>query len=410
MSLNPLQIRSDFPIFQTWEARGEPFIYLDNAATTQRPQRVLDAVNSFYTETNGNVHRSPHRVGEEATVRFESARKNVARFVGVADESQIIFTRGTTDSINLIAGMLSLQWLKPGDVILTSASEHHSNLLPWQFAAKRSGAQLEFIPLTPEGNFDLDSLQANWPARTKVVAFQHVSNVLGSVRQIKELIELAKASGAISVIDGAQAVPHLPVDFSKLGCDFYSFSGHKMCGPTGIGVMYGRRELLERFDPLFGGGEMIRKVELRESTFNVLPYKFEPGTPNIAGAIGLGAAAEYLTTIGMESVHSYLSTLTDYALNRLGSIPHLNLLGGNVERTSAISFTIDDCHPHDIATFCDEAGVFIRAGHHCAQPLMSWLDLPATSRASFYIYNSVGEVDRLCDVLGGLRKRLGYGD
>jgi cysteine desulfurase/selenocysteine lyase len=408
--LNPERVRSEFPIFRSYEARNEPFIYLDNAATTQKPKAVIQAESDFYEKSCANIHRSPHKIGVEATEQFEAARGKVAAFLGTSDVGEIIFTRGTTEGINLVSGILAGQLLQPGDVILLTLAEHHSNLIPWQMAAKRSGATLEFVKLHAPGVLDVEEIEANWNPRTKVFAFQHASNVLGTIHPVKELCRIARANGAISVIDGAQAAPHVPVNVKEIDCDFYAFSGHKVVGPTGIGALYGRRALLEKFDPIFGGGEMILKVSPTSATYNVIPYKFEPGTPNIAGAIGLGAALDYLMSVGMENIDSYLAELTSKAIERMGQVKGLTIHGPVKGRTGAISFWLDGCHPHDIASILDTFGIAVRAGHHCAQPLMKWLDVPATARAAFYIYNTESEIESLATALERARKVLGHDD
>lgn len=402
--IDPYQIRRDFPIFLH---RQPPFIYLDNAATTQKPRSVIQAESEFYQNWNANVHRSPHRIGMEATERFEKARETVARFINAQPE-EIIFTRGTTEAINLVAGILAQQYLNPGDTILLTPAEHHSNLIPWQMAARRTQSRLQFVELTDEGRFNGDEIKRSWDSSIKVFAFQHASNVLGTIHQVEELCRLARSHGALTVVDGAQAAPHLKLDMKRLGCDFYAFSGHKVCGPTGIGVLYGRRELLESFDPIWGGGEMILKVTLRGATYNQIPYKFEPGTPNIAGAVGLGAALDYLESIGMENIAEYVEHLAQEAYDALSLVSQLRLFGPRSGRTGALSFWIEGLHPHDIATFLDQEGIAVRAGHHCAQPLMELLQVPATTRASFYIYNTDEEIDLLVRALRKTQSILSY--
>ncbi|MBM3329277.1 MAG: SufS family cysteine desulfurase [Calditrichaeota bacterium] len=405
--LNPHSIRADFPIFAARERSGEPFIYLDNAATTQKPQAVIDALCDYYGTTNANVHRSPHRIGMEATERFEGARVTVSRFLNATEPAELIFTRGTTEAINLAAGLLAGQVIGEGDVILCTPSEHHSNLIPWQMAAQRIGARLEFVTLQKEGRFDLDEIAAQWHPQTKVFAFQHASNVLGTIHPVADLCRMARERGAVTVVDGAQAAPHLKVDVQELGCDFYAMSAHKICGPTGIGALYGRREWLDRLNPIWGGGEMILKVSLTSATYNEIPFKFEPGTPNIAGAVGFGAAIEYMEGIGMGNVAAYLDDLAAYAYDLIKDIDGVTVFGPREGRTGAISFWVEGVHPHDIASFLDADGISVRAGHHCAQPLMQWLDLPATARASFYIYNTRDEADELARSIVKTRKVMG---
>jgi len=408
MKLDPLAIRNDFPIYQSFEQRGEPFIYLDSAATTQRASAVIEAEMNYYRNVNANVHRSPHKIGMEATDLFEGARRSVARFLGTPDEAEIIFTKGTTEAINTVALLLGEQLLKPGDVILTTPSEHHSNLIPWQMAARRSGATLDFTSLGADGSLDLEEIAAKWNPKTKVFAFQHASNVTGVVHPARELCKLARERGAISVVDGAQAAAHIPVAVRDLRCDFFAFSGHKVCGPTGIGALYGKRELLERFDPVFGGGEMVLKVARTSTTYQTIPFKFEPGTPNIAGAIGLGAAVEYLMKLGVNNVESYLNELAGFAYERLSQVEGVTVHGPRSDRTSAMSFTLAGCHPHDIASILDTEGISIRAGHHCAQLLMQHLGIPASARASFYFYNTKKEVELLVQALERTKKVLRY--
>jgi len=402
--LDPFGIRGDFPIFDTFRSKGEPLIYLDNAATTQKPAVVLQALERYYTTANANVHRSPHRIGAEATEQFERSRARIASFIGARESAELIFTRGTTESLNLVAGILAQQLLKPGDVILLTPSEHHSNLVPWQMAAERTSAALEFVDLLPDGTLDPDSIRTNWNPATRVFAFQHASNVLGTIYPAGELCRIAAERGAISVVDGAQAVPHSRVDVAALGCDFYAFSGHKMVGPTGVGGLYGRRGMLERFNPIFGGGEMIRKVSRHHSTYADLPHKFEPGTPDISGAIGLAAAVEYLEALGMDSIEEYIADLTQYAFGRLQAVDLLTLYGPVQGRTGAISFNFADVHPHDVASILDSDGIAIRAGHHCAQPLMEWLGVQSTARASIYFYNTRDEIDALVAGFGKVRE------
>ena len=406
MSLDPQKIRAFFPIYRHYDKIGEPFIYLDNAATTQKPDDVIDAEADFYGNFCANVHRSPHTIGEQATDFFEAARSTTAKFLNTPDSAQVIFTSGTTGSINLVSHILSGQLLQPGDVILLTPSEHHSNLVPWQMAAAKTGAILEFIDIHHDGTFDYDSIRRNWNPRTKIFAFQHASNVTGAIHDAQMLCNLARENDAISVVDGAQAAPHYPIDLSNLDCDFYAFSGHKCIGPTGIGVLYGRRELLDKYSPVFGGGEMIRKVGRMSSTYNDLPYKFEPGTPNIAGAIGLGAALEYLMNLGIDGISEYVEELAEYAIERLSQVKGLTLVGPRKHRTGAISFNLKGCHPHDVASILDHQGIAIRAGVHCAEPLMECLGVASTARASFYFYNTHQEVDILVDALETAKRTL----
>ena len=401
------QIRNDFPILSS-KIDQKPLIYLDNAASTQKPQFVIDAITNFYSNSYSNVHRSPHRLGADATDMFEGARVKVGKFLNAYESEEVIFTRGTTESINLLAGIAAQQILQPDDVILLTLSEHHSNLIPWQMAAARVGAKLEFVQLLKDGSFDIDRMKENWNPKTKIFAFQHASNVMGTVHPVKELCAYARERNVMTVIDGAQSVPHMKVDVQELGCDFYAFSAHKMCGPTGIGVLWGKREMLERFDPIFGGGEMINKVDLENASYNVIPYKYEPGTPNIAGAIGMGAAVDYLTAVGLDDIERYVDELATYAVARLAEVPDITLYGPPKGRTGAVSFWVGTIHPHDIASILDMNRICIRAGHHCAEPLMHWLNVPATARASFYFYNTKDEVDTLVESLQEAYEVMGY--
>jgi len=398
MSLDSISVRRDFPIFDS-DFNGKPLIYLDNAATTQKPNQVIDAISNFYRTSYANVHRSPHSIGAAATDQFEAGRTKVAEFINAADSSEVVFTRGTSESINIVAGILAEQVLKPGDVILITPSEHHSNIVPWQMAARRSGAVLEYINLHDEGIFDLDEIARNWNSRTKIFAFQHASNVLGTIHPVDKLCRIASERGCFSLVDGAQSAPHIPLDMQQYGCDFYALSAHKMCGPSGIGALWAKRELLERFEPIFGGGEMIRKVSLQDAEWNDIPYKFEPGTPNIAGSVGWGAAIDYLTGLGLDEVNRYVEELAVYAVEQLNNVEGLSTHGPRTARTGAVSFWIDHTHPHDISSILDADGIAVRSGLHCAEPLVNWLGLPATTRASFYIYNTREEVDILVKAL-----------
>jgi cysteine desulfurase/selenocysteine lyase len=388
--------RDDFPVLRRELRPGIPLVYLDSAATSQKPRVVLQAMQTFYELHNANIHRGVHRLAEEATEAFESARQAVAAFIGVSDARQIIFTRNTTESINLVAHTWARANLSAGEVILLSEMEHHSNLVPWQMLATERGLRLEFIPVTDGGELDLAALPALLELRPRLVAVTHMSNVLGTVNPLEAIIRQAHQAGAIVVVDGAQAVPHLPVDVAALEADFYAFSAHKMCGPTGIGALYGRLELLEAMPPFLGGGDMIKRVELRSFEANSVPHKFEAGTPAIAEAIGFGAAAEYVASAGREAIHAHEQSVAGYAIERLEEIPGVRVFGPPVERRGGVvSFTLDGVHPHDIAQVLDSEGVAIRAGHHCAMPLHARLGLPASARASFYLYNTESEVDAL---------------
>jgi cysteine desulfurase / selenocysteine lyase len=399
------EIRQDFPILQR-QVHGKPLVYLDSTASSQKPNVVIDAMSHYYQSYNANVHRGVYEISEEATLAMDKARLKIARFINARQSKQIVFTRNTTESINLVAYSWGNANIHAGDLIVLTEMEHHSNLVPWQLLAQRAGAQLEFVPVTDDGLLDLDVYRQLLQRRPKLVAFTHISNVLGTVNPVQEMIALAHEAGAVALIDAAQSVPHIPVDVQALDADFLCFSSHKMLGPTGIGVLYGKRALLEEMPPFIGGGDMIRTVGLRESTWNDLPWKFEGGTPAIAEAVGFGAAIDYLNAIGMDAVQQHERDITAYALTQLAGVPNLTIYGPkSVEgRGGVISFTLGDIHPHDLASILDqECGVAIRAGHHCAQPLMERYDLAATARASFYIYTVKEEVDIL--VQGLLKAR-----
>lgn len=398
-------IRKDFPILSR-QVHGKPLVYLDSTASSQKPQAVIDAMSTYYQTYHANVHRGVYALSEEATAAMEKARIKVARFINARQGKQIIFTRNTTESINLVAYSWGGANIHAGDLIILTIMEHHSNLIPWQLLAERAGARLEFIPVTDDGLLRLDVYEQLLQQQPKLVAFTHMSNVLGTINPAKQMIEQAHAAGATVLVDAAQSVPHLPVDVQELDADFLCFSGHKMLGPTGIGLLYGKRELLEAMPPFMGGGEMIGKVGLRKSTWNVLPWKFEAGTPAIAEAIGQGVAVDYLSALGMENVLRHEQAITDYALQQLQSVPGLTIYGPQSadRRGGVISFTLGDIHPHDLASILDqEMGVAVRAGHHCAQPLMEHFGLAATARASFYVYTIPEEIDVLVQ---GLHKAL----
>ncbi len=400
LELNVESIRKDFPIFQR-TVRGKRLIYLDSAATAQKPRCVIEAEREFYERYNANVHRGAYLIAEEATAAYEAAREKVAHFLNAPSKETILFTRGTTEAINLVAYSWGWANLREGDEILLTEMEHHSNIVPWQLIAERRGAKIKVVPITDDGVLDMDAFARSLSERVKIVAVTHVSNVLGTVNPVKEICRKAHEVGAVVLVDGAQAAPHLPVDVQDIGCDFYALSGHKMCGPTGSGALYGRKELLEAMPPFLGGGEMIRTVTFERTTFNDVPYKFEAGTPPIAQAIGLGAAVDYLTRIGMEQIRAHEMELVAYALERLREVPHLTLYGEAPpeKRGGVIAFNLGDIHPHDLATFLDAHGICIRAGHHCAQPLMRRLGVAATARVSFYLYNTPDEVDALVTAL-----------
>ena len=389
------KIRADFPVLDQI-VNDEPLIYLDNAATTQKPQAVLDVLNHYYLQDNANVHRGVHTLAERATAEFEAARKKVQQFIHANSNKEIIFTKGTTDSLNIIAQSYG-EFIQDGDEIVISKMEHHANLIPWQQLAKRKQAVLRYIPLTADGHLDVQAAKTIINEKTAIVALSQVSNVLGTVNPVKKIAQLAHQHKAIMVVDGAQAVAHMPVDVQDLDCDFYCFSGHKMCGPTGIGVLYGKQTLLEKMEPVAFGGEMIDFVDLYESTWTDLPWKFEPGTPNIASAIGLGAAIDYLEKIGMQTIHEYEQAIVAELLPKLQQIDGLTIYGPQnpAEHTAVIAFNLDHLHPHDVASALDMQGIAVRAGHHCAQPLIKELGCFATARASFYFYNTKEEADQL---------------
>jgi cysteine desulfurase/selenocysteine lyase len=403
--MNALEIRKDFPIFEQ-VINGHPLVYLDSAATSQKPRAVIEALERYYREANSNVHRGVHTLGSRATEAYELAREKVARFINAPTANQVIFTRGTTESLNMVAYGYARQKLHEGDEIVLTPAEHHSNLIPWQQAARVTGATLKYIPLQEDGTITLDDVRETITENTKLVAIAHVSNVLGTIHPIREIAKLAHAVGAVLVVDGAQSVPHMPVDVQNLDCDFLAFSGHKMCGPTGVGVLYGKRELLEQMEPTYFGGEMIDVVELYEATWKEIPWKFEGGTPIIAGAIGLGAAIDYLTQIGVEEIRRHDQELAAYALERLQALPGVTVYGpkGGKDRGGLVTFNVEGVHPHDVSTVLDSEGIAIRAGHHCAQPLMRWLKVPATARASFYLYNTEADVDALVHGLNTVKE------
>ena len=391
-------LRADFPILHQ-QVNGEPLVYFDNAATSQKPRQVIASLTRYYEQDNANVHRGLHELSNRATDAFEAARKKVARFIGAASADEIIFTRGTTESINLVAQVWAAQFLKEGDVILLTGMEHHSNLVPWQLAARRSGAVLRHIPVLDDGTLDLTAIDALLTGRVKLMACVHVSNSLGTINPVRELCAKARALGVTTLIDGAQAVGHLPVNVLEIGCDFYAFSGHKMCAPTGIGALYGRAEMLASMQPWHGGGEMIESVTLETSTYKAAPQRFEAGTPDIAGVIGLGAAVDYLESIGIETIRRHGAELTAYAMQRLAALPGIRILGPQGDRASLAAFALACAHPHDLVEFANTHGLALRGGHHCTQPLMKRFKVPGTSRASFYFYNTAAEVDRMMDIL-----------
>jgi cysteine desulfurase/selenocysteine lyase len=395
------KLRNEFPVLSQM-VNGKPLTYLDNAATAQKPRSVLDAVERYYREDNANVHRGIHELSRRATLAFERARNRVAEWLGASQATEVVWTLGTTESINLVASTWGMDQLQQGDEILLTIMEHHSNIVPWQLVARRTGARLRYIELDHEGKLRLDSLDELLTDKTRLVAITHVSNALGTVNPISRVVQAAHARGALVLVDGAQAVPHMKVNVSELDVDFYAFSSHKMCGPTGVGVLWARKELLEEMSPYQGGGEMIGFVERDQSTWADVPHKFEAGTPNIAGAIGAAAAVDFMEQVGYKPIREHETGLLRYALNRLAQIPDLTVFGPKdlQERSGVIAFALGDAHPHDIATILDSEGVAIRAGHHCAQLVMKHLGVSATARASFSLYNTTDDVDRL---VAGLR-------
>jgi len=398
--------RGDFPILQRI-VNGHPLVYLDSGASSQKPRSVLEAMNRYYERSHANVHRSIHTLGEEATELYEVARDAVQRFIGAPSREEVVFTRGTTDGLGLIAETIG-RTLGKGDEIVVTELEHHSNLIPWQLVAKDRGAVLKAVPILADGTLDLAALDRLLTPRTRVVAFTHVSNVLGTITPVTEIVRKARAVGALTVVDGAQAAPHLRLDMSALGCDFYVFSAHKMLGPTGIGVMYGRRSVLDSLEPGRGGSEMIKEVWIDHAQWNDLPWRFEPGTPPIAEAVGLTAAIEYLEKLGMDRVGEHEHALTHQTQDGLARIPGVTVYGppASVDRGAVVSFAVDGLHPHDVAALLDAEGIAVRAGHHCAMPLMRRLGVVGTSRATFSVFNSPDEVARLLTTVAGLRSAL----
>ena len=405
-ALDIAAIRSDFPVLAR-TIRGLPLAYLDNAASSQRPRAVIDAISHYYENSHANVHRGVHTLSQEATDLFEGARAKVRRFINAKSAQEVIFVRGTTEAINLVAQSYGRPRFGPGDEILVSWLEHHANIVPWQMLCQQTGATLKVAPITQSGEVDFDAFAALLSPRTKLVALAHVSNALGTVVPVHRFIAAARERGVTVLLDGAQAVPHMSVDVQALDCDFYAFSGHKMCGPTGIGVLYGRESLLNAMPPWQGGGDMILAVSFEKTVYNGLPYKFEAGTPDIAGAIGLGAAIDYLESLGMERIAAAEHALLVYANERLATVPGLRFVGTAPEKAAVVSFTIDRMHPHDLGTILDHEGVAIRTGHHCAMPVMEFYGLPATARASFAFYNTRAEIDRLVEALHTAREMLG---
>jgi cysteine desulfurase/selenocysteine lyase len=398
-TLDVEKVRAQFPILGRTVRGGKRLVYLDNAATTQKPRVVLETLDRYYREENANVHRGVHDLSERATNAYEAARRTVARFLGAGSESEVVFTRGTTESINLVANSFGTARVGQGDEILVTHLEHHSNIVPWQMLAERQGAKLVVVPIDDRGEIVMEELGRRITARTKLLAVAHASNALGTVNPVAGIVRLAHERGVPVLVDGAQAVHHLPVDVQEIGCDFYAFSGHKAYGPTGIGVLWGRRELLDAMPPWQGGGDMILSVSFARTVYNQVPQKFEAGTPHIAGAVGLAAALEWLESLGLGAVKAHEDALLEYGTERLLAVPGLRLIGTAREKTGVLSFTIDGIHPHDLGTALDLQGVAVRAGHHCAQPVMERFGVPATTRASFAVYNTAEEIDRLLDAI-----------
>ena len=394
--LNVNQIRKDFPILQRTTHDERPLVYLDSTATSQKPLTVLEAMDTYYRCSNANIHRGVHTLAEEATALYEQAREKIAKFINAPSARQIVYTRNATESINLVAYSWARSNLQAGDLVILTEMEHHSNLVPWQILQLERGIELDFIPVTEDGLLDLDAYKTLLSRSPKLVSFAHMSNVLGTINPAAEIIRLAHEAGAVTVVDAAQSVPHLKVDVQALDADFLAFSAHKMCGPTGIGALYGKAELLEAMPPFLGGGDMIKVVHLRSFRANTLPHKFEAGTPAIAEAVGFGAAVDYLSSIGMDNIEAHEHEITEYALERLEEVPVLKVFGPAADKKGGVAaFTLEGVHPHDVAQILDRDGIAVRAGHHCAQPLHEKFGIPATSRASFYLYNTKEEVDLL---------------
>jgi len=405
-AFDPLRYRADFPLLAR-QVHGKPLVYFDNANTGQKPRAVIDAVDRYYREYNANVARAVHTLGEEATSAYEATRDKVAKFINAASRDEIVFTSGTTQAINTVAYSFALPRLKPGDEILVTTMEHHANIVPWQLVCERTGAKLKVAPITPAGELIVERFVELLTPSVKLAAVVHVSNVLGTINPVRELGRACRARGIPLLVDGSQAAPHLPIDVQALGCDFYALTGHKLFGPTGTGVLWARPEWLEAMPPFFGGGEMIRMVTFEKTTFADPPHKFEAGTPNIAGFIGLGAALDYVDAVGRENIAAYEHELLGYATAAMKAVPGLRLFGGAKDKVAVLSFLIDGIHAHDLATLLDHEGVAVRSGHHCAHPLMQFFGVPATARASLAFYNTRDEVDRFVEAIARVRKLLG---
>jgi cysteine desulfurase/selenocysteine lyase len=408
MALNVQQVRKDFPILERETRPGTRLVYLDSTATSQKPLQVIDAMDAFYRRSNANIHRGVHTLAEEATAMYEQAREKIAGFINSPSPEQVIYTRNTTESINLVAYTWARANLGAGDVVILTEMEHHSNLVPWQILAAERGIVLEFIPVDDSGLLDLEAYKKLLELQPRLVAFVHMSNVLGTINPAADIIGLAHEAGAITLVDGAQSVPHLSVDVQALDADFLAFSAHKMCGPTGIGALYGKKQLLDAMPPFLGGGDMIKEVKLRSFRPNDLPHKFEAGTPAIAEAVGFGAAVDYLRGIGMNDISAHEHEISEYALERLEEIPGVRVFGPSADKKGGVaSFTLEGIHPHDVAQILDRDGIAVRAGHHCAQPLHEKFGIPATSRASFYLYNTREEVDLLVNGIYKVKELFG---
>ena len=397
------RVRADFPILQI-AVEGKPLVYLDNAASSQMPQQVMDRLVRYQTTEHANIHRAVHTLSERATAAYEAARVKLKSFINAPDHREVIFTSGTTEAINLVMHGYGRKFIKAGDEIILTTLEHHSNIVPWQMLAEETGAILRVLPINDAGELCLEQFEPLFNARTKLVGVSHVSNALGSINPVKQMIALAHERGVPVLVDGAQAAPHLAVDVQDLDCDFYAFSGHKLCGPTGIGVLYGKAALLEKMQPFKGGGDMILSVSFEKTVYNTIPYKFEAGTPPIAAAIGLGAAVDYLSAIGMDSIARHEHALLQYATAQLSALPGLRLIGTATHKAAVLSFTLEGIHPHDVGTLLNQDGIAVRTGHHCAQPVMTRFKVPATTRASFAFYNSMAEVDALVAGIRSVQK------
>jgi cysteine desulfurase/selenocysteine lyase len=403
LTLNPEALKTDFPALQQ-TINNKPLVYLDNAASTQKPLAVIQRLQHYYEKENANVHRGVHTLSQRATDAYEDAREKLRVFINAHHSKEIIFVRGATEAINLVASSFGQRYVQNGDEIVVSAMEHHSNIVPWQLLCSKTGAHLKVIPMNSAGELDMNAYANMLGNKTRLVAVGHVSNALGTVNPVREIIEQAHRKGVPVLVDGAQSVPHMPINVQELQCDFFAFSGHKMYGPTGIGVLHGRTELLEEMPPYQGGGDMIRSVTFKKTTFSSLPYKFEAGTPNIAGAIGLAAAVDYLSHLGMENIAAHEKSLMEYATKRLSDLEGLSIIGTAKHKAAVISFLLGDVHPHDIGTILDQEGTAVRTGHHCAQPVMDFFSIPATARASFGLYNSPRDIDRLVEGLIKIRE------